>query len=186
MVSMVFELIADRPALDFVSTVAERGSTDEEKLRSPADLVEWARQAGVVDDLESVTPAQLSKAIALREAIFGLIAALINRTAPDPTERKLVNRAASRPGPVLHLDMTGRVLRSGGLGALLAALATDCLDLYDSPERHRLRWCADSKCTRPFIDRSHGQRRRWCGMKGCGDRAKAAAYRRRHRRPAEV
>jgi predicted RNA-binding Zn ribbon-like protein len=47
--------------------------------------------------------------------------------------------------------------------------------------RALLRRCDDPKCTRLFIDRSRGGRRRWCDMKGCGDRAKAAAYRRRHR-----
>ncbi|PYC65712.1 hypothetical protein C7C45_27955 [Micromonospora arborensis] len=31
--------------------------------------------------------------------------------------------------------------------------------------------------------RSRGARRRWCGMRGCGDRAKAAAYRQRRRTP---
>jgi predicted RNA-binding Zn ribbon-like protein len=186
MVRMVFQFIADRPALDFVPTVAERGTADEEKLRTPADLLEWAGQAGIVDDLRAVTRRELAEARAVREAIFGLIAALINGTAPRPSERDLVNRAAAKPRPALHLDANGTVLRTGGIDALLAALACDCLDLYDSPDRAALRWCADSRCTRPFIDRSHGQRRRWCGMKGCGDRAKAAAYRRRQRHPAHA
>ncbi|MGH1526542.1 CGNR zinc finger domain-containing protein [Leifsonia sp. L25] len=30
-------------------------------------------------------------------------------------------------------------------------------------------------CTRPFLDVSRASNRRWCGMSGCGDRAKAAA-----------
>ena len=92
-----------------------------------------------------------------------------------------VNGAAARRGPVLRLQEAGRVRRTGGLDALLAALAYDCLDLYASPDRDLLHWCADERCTRPFIDRSHGHRRRWCGMKGCGDRAKAAVYRSRKR-----
>jgi predicted RNA-binding Zn ribbon-like protein len=64
---------------------------------------------------------------------------------------------------------------------VLVVLAADCLNLFDSADRQALHWCADPSCTRPFIDRSRGHRRRWCGMKGCGDRAKAAAYRARQR-----
>jgi len=78
------------------------------------------------------------------------------------------------PTPIMEMAVTR---------AVFAFLARDCLDLFDSPDRAALRWCADAKCTRVFIDRSRGQRRRWCGMKGCGDRAKAAAYRRRQALP---
>ena len=58
---------------------------------------------------------------------------------------------------------------------------SDVIELHHGPDRALLRWCADAYCTRPFIDRSRGGRRRWCGMAGCGDRAKAAAYRMRKR-----
>ncbi len=184
MVTMGFEFIADRPALDFVATVAERGSTDEEKLQTPADLLDWARQSGVVDDLRAATPNDLEHAQAVRDAIFGLIAAMINDTQPEGADTTTVNRAASRPRPVLRIDNDGQIRRTGGLDALLAELATDCLDLFASADRASLHWCADRACTRPFIDRSRGQRRRWCGMRGCGDRAKAAAYRHRQRQAA--
>ncbi len=182
---MGFEFIADRSVLDFLPTVAERGTTDEEKLETPQDLVEWARQSGIVDDLTAVSPRQLTAARSVREAIFGLVAALIDDTPPRAGDRALVNRAAVGPGPVLILDDDGRVRRTGGFDALMAALANDCLDLHDSPDRDLLHWCADQRCTRPFLDRSRGHRRRWCGMKGCGDRAKAAAYRSRQREQAK-
>jgi predicted RNA-binding Zn ribbon-like protein len=79
------------------------------------------------------------------------------------------------------LDRTGAVRRVGGLDAALAALAADVLDLHGDADRELLSRCADPRCTRPFVDRSRGRRRRWCGMRGCGDRAKAAAYRARRR-----
>lgn len=178
---MSFEFIADRPALDFVATVSERGTTDLDALRSPADLADWVRQCGVIDDEPAVTAADLEQAKALREALFSLIAALINGTPPPHLDREIVNAAAGRPGPLLELDTLGRVRRSGDLNAVLAVLATDVVALYDSPDRDVIRWCDDNRCTRPFIDRSRGHRRRWCGMPGCGDRAKAAAYRQRQR-----
>ena len=131
-----------------------------------------------------MTPGELERARLVREAMFALIAALIDGGAPPAGARETVTAAAARPGPRPALDEHGRVHRTGGLDAVLAHLAAEVVTLHDSPDRTRLRWCADARCTRPFVDRSHGQARRWCGMKGCGDRAKAAAYRRRHRPPS--
>lgn len=183
MVSMAFEFSANRPVLDFVPTVAGRGTTNEEKLRTPADLAAWAQQSGIVDDIGAVSQDDVKHARAVREAIFRLLAALIDQEPPSPSARAVVNRAAAQPGPQLRLDEAGQLHRTGGLDALLATLAADCLDLFASPDRAALHWCADERCARPFLDRSRGHRRRWCGMRGCGDRAKAAAYRERRRSP---
>ena len=177
---MHFEFIADRPVLDLLSTIAERGTRDDEKLQSEQDLASWIEQSGIVDTAPPVTNQALERAKALREAMFRLVASLIEHQTPSATDRALVNAAAEASPPLLRLDDDG-LHRYGDVDAVLALFARDCLDLFDSPDRAALRWCADPNCTRPFIDRSRGQRRRWCGMKGCGDRAKAAAYRRRRR-----
>jgi predicted RNA-binding Zn ribbon-like protein len=173
-----FEFIADRPVLDYLSTIAERGTSDDEKLRSEQDLADWIEQSGILDTAPQVTEQTLEHGKALREAMFRLIATLINHQTASATDRTLVNAAAEASPPILRLDDNG-LHRYGDADAVFALLARDCLDLFDNPDRAALRWCADGNCTRAFIDRSRGQRRRWCGMKGCGDRAKAAAYRRR-------
>jgi predicted RNA-binding Zn ribbon-like protein len=176
-----FDFIADRPVLDFVATVAERGTAGEEKLRRPRDLAVWAREAGIVDGPVKVTADQLAHARAVREALFGLITAAIDDRRPSRADRDLVNAAASGVAPTLNLTGAGTVARRGDIASVLAALAQDGLDLYDSADADSLRRCADPHCTRVFLDRSRGGRRRWCGMKGCGDRAKAASYRQRMR-----
>jgi predicted RNA-binding Zn ribbon-like protein len=178
-----FEFIADRPVLDFVPTVSDRGTADVEKLRSGADVTAWIAASGLVDTAPVVGDADLPRVKAVREALFGLIAAVIDGRAPAPADRALVNATAAGVPPVLRLDDDG-LHRTGDLGAVLAALARDGLDLVAGPDAAFLHWCADETCTRPFLDRSRGQRRRWCGMKGCGDRAKAAAYRQRKRATA--
>lgn len=178
---MPFNFVADRPALNFIATVAERGTTDLEQLPTGDDLVRWVAQSGLTRDPLRVTAAQLEGARVLREAMFALITALIDRTPPRAVGREVVNAAAARPRPHLRLTAAGAVHRTGDLDSVLALLAEDCLALFDGPDRDNLSRCADPRCTRPFIDRSRGHRRRWCGMKGCGDRAKAAAYRQRQR-----
>jgi predicted RNA-binding Zn ribbon-like protein len=176
----MFEFIADRPVLDFLPTLAERGHADVEQLNAPGDLADWAVQAGIVDRPPRVDAAGLRRAKELREAMYRLVRALIEHGDPQEADREMVNAAAAEPLPALRLDPDG-VHRTGDTGAILAALARDLLELHDSDDRHALRRCADEHCTRPFIDRSRGMRRRWCGMRGCGDRAKAAAYRQRQR-----
>lgn len=178
---MPFEFIADHPVLDYVATLAERGTTDAEHLRQPADLASWVRQSGLLDVEPTVTSEQLTQARAVREALFGLIRARIDGRAYPPADRDLVNRAAAEPALRVELGPDGSVTRTGQVESVLALLALDCLDLLGGPDAELLHWCADTRCTRPFVDRSRGGRRRWCGMRGCGDRAKAAAYRARRR-----
>jgi predicted RNA-binding Zn ribbon-like protein len=180
----VFHFFADRPVLDFLATIAERGTTDEEKLQTPGDLADWALESGLTTDRPSVSAALLAGAIDLREAVYRLLVAVIDGVPPRPEDRALVNAAATHRRPTPHLGASGDVARSGGIEAVLAELACDCLELIAGPDRERLRRCDGARCTRLFVDRSRAGRRRWCDMKGCGDRAKAAAYRRRRRADA--
>ena len=172
--------------LDFLATIAERGTTDEEKLQRPADLAAWAAESRITTEPVAVSADQLTHAIAVREAMYRMLGALIDGTTPRVRDRDLVNAAAAHPPPTARLSRSGAVARRGTVEAVLAALAVDCIDLFDRPDRKLLRRCDDPKCTRLYIDRSRGRRRRWCGMKGCGDRAKAAAYRRRRRSAASI
>lgn len=171
----------DRPVLEFIGTVTERRTTNQETLGAPADLEARIAQSALVDTAIAVTPAQLQRARAVRESMSAVLTAAVDGTEPSAAARDAVNAAAAGSRPVRTLSEGGRVHRTGDFEAVLAALAEDCLDLLGGPDRLALRGCADPACTRLYIDRSRGQRRRWCGMKGCGDRAKAAAYRQRRR-----
>jgi predicted RNA-binding Zn ribbon-like protein len=181
---MSFEFVAANLALDFVATVAERGVTDLEWLPAGADLAGWVVEAGLLGAPPVVGERDLVAAREFREALFRLVRALTDGVAPARADRLLVNQIAAAPPPVPSVAADGRVRRRGDLAAALAAVARAGIELFDHPDRHLVRWCADSRCTRPFIDRSRGHRRRWCGMANCGDRAKAAAYRQRQRRVA--
>ncbi len=178
---MKFEFLAGRMVLDFVATVSDRGRTNVERLQSPADFTEWVALARLVDQRVTLTDAELIEVRRVREALYGLIRAVTEGREVPTRDRWLVNAAAAMNPPSVSLTSAQQVRRDGDLDAVLALLARDAVDLVDSPDRQLVRWCDDSSCTRPFLDRSRGRRRRWCGMAGCGDRAKAAAYRRRHR-----
>jgi predicted RNA-binding Zn ribbon-like protein len=177
----VFDFLADRPVLDFLATLTERGTTDEEKLRRPGDLTAWTTAAGITTTGVRVTRDQRALAVRLREAMYRTLSALIDHSAPRREDVELINAAARHPRPVPRLTRSGAVVREGAIEAVLAALACDCIEFFDGLDREHLKRCDDPKCTRLYVDRSRGHRRRWCGMQGCGNRAKAANYRRRRR-----
>jgi predicted RNA-binding Zn ribbon-like protein len=168
-------------ALDYVGTLNERFRTRVEQLSEPADLGHWLVAARVLDHPPEVSPADLEQSIALRELLFELIAREIDGRPPRLTEaeRAAINRAARPAPPVLSLTASGEVARGGDLRAGLSVVARAAIALFERTDDAQLKWCADATCTHPFLDTSRGHRRRWCGMAGCGDRAKAAAYRAR-------
>jgi len=174
---------AGRPVLDLLGTLSDRGGADVERLRTWEAVEAWARAAGVrVDDLAG-DDQDLERVRALREALYRVVTARAAGTSPPVADLRAVNQAAAGAVLTPQLETTGEVRWTGGLEGLLGSLAQDALDLLGSADLQALRECDDPQCTRLFVDRSRGGRRRWCGMKGCGDRAKAAAYRRRHRSP---
>jgi predicted RNA-binding Zn ribbon-like protein len=170
--------IAGNVALDFVGTVAERGTRDEEGLDSAATLGRWYVEAGLVDRAPQVDQSGLDRARELREHLFQVVSALLGN-APIPERSRLaLNRAASQQGPITTVDPNGRLLRRGDAAACLAAVAQAGVELVHPADGAVLKLCADDLCTHPFLDRSRAKARRWCDMETCGDRAKVRRYRR--------
>jgi predicted RNA-binding Zn ribbon-like protein len=175
--------VAGNLALDYVGTLNERFSHRVEQLRAPADFGRWLQLAGILDEPPPVSAAEFAAAIRLRELLFGVIVRQIDGTLPLLTaaERIAINDAAAAPPPVPVLSVDGGVTTRGDAAAGLSAVVREAVALFERTDGSVLKWCADDDCTHPFLDRSRGHRRRWCGMAGCGDRAKAAAYRERQR-----
>jgi predicted RNA-binding Zn ribbon-like protein len=177
--------IAGNVALDFVGTVSERGTRDEEGLDSGATLGGWYVAAGLVDRAPDVDQAALARAIELREHLHQVVVALAGHTAIPERSRRALNRAAGQQGPVSSVAPDGRRVRRGDAAACLAAVAHAGVDLVDPDDGAVLKFCADDTCTHPFLDRSRAKSRRWCDMESCGDRAKVRRYR-STRKPANA
>ena len=179
---MSFVISSGNLALDFVATVGERRTARVEHLHDESDVARWLVEAGVLDAPPATDGDTLREAVVLREALFVLVEQLLDRPGtPLPSDAlEVVNAAASHPPPIVRLRADREVERSGTWRSGLAAVARDGLALVDVGDAE-LKWCSNPTCTHPFLDRSRGHRRRWCEMSGCGDRAKAAAYRARKR-----
>lgn len=177
-----FHFKGGRPCLDLVATVGERWRRSFERLRAPGDLGRWLVESGLHELAPEASAAELEDARQLREAIDRL--ARPPRGA-DPADVALVNRWAAEPALAPQLAPGGRALgppAGDPVRGALAAVARDAVDLLSGPLADRVRECAADDCALLFVDASRPGKRRWCSMEACGNRAKAAAFRRREGR----
>lgn len=168
-------------ALDFVGTLrARRNTAPLEMLKAPGSLDSWFREAGVVDGDTGSQPADLATAVALREAIYSLIAARFANEEYNENALVVVNRVASAPPVVPQLTPAGHRLE-GGTGQALSTVARVAIDILSGSDAQLLKECGRPECTQVYLDRSRGFRREWCAMETCGNKMKSAAYRARRR-----
>jgi predicted RNA-binding Zn ribbon-like protein len=184
-------LIADDLALDFANTESGRGSpTHQNHLRDAANVADWLGHAKVlpaedadwlrakVAERADLAANLLAQAIRLRDAIHEIGAAVGRRA--NPAESALANLAA------LHAEFVARAtlapgvttcrwrwsVRASPVEAALGPIALAAVALFTEGDFHRIRECGGHACGWLFYDRSKNNRRRWCEMEVCGNRAK--------------
>lgn len=189
-----FDLSGGALCLDFANTVGDRPSSTQEHLTGYADLLAWSRQAGVIDaaqarKLERRAARQkaeakrvFDEAITLRECLYRIFSALAAGDRPKVSDIDALNRGlviVFSHRTVVEGD-DGFEWRWAGPATALDRPLWPVLDsaatLLTSGEVHRIRECHGDPCSWLFIDRSRAQRRRWCDMKVCGNRAKARRH----------
>lgn len=167
------------PALDFAATLRARRTLRFEMFAAPDRLDAWYVESGVVDAVTpAATPDDVTRAQAVREAVYALVTARRQAAPYEPAALRTLNAAAAHPAAAPQLTPTGRHTRATPAEAL-ATVARGAVELLAGPDVPLLKECANPECTRVYVDRSHGMRRHWCGMESCGNRVKAAAYRAR-------
>lgn len=169
-----------RPAVDFVNTLRDRELGGRETLRSPADLADWFRAAGLVARPIEVTAAELAGATRLRAAVDGAAFAVRAGRPIRPADLAVLNEAATAVSlaPRLATDERGRpyARTNASAAAALARIAVDAIELVTGDELARLRVCAARDCGIRFIDRSPARNRQWCSMRRCGNRSKVRRH----------
>lgn len=131
----------------------------------------------------------LSEVHRLREHVRGVTEALASRRGIPSVDMQAIQAAVSAPTGSLRLT------DSEGAAPPQLSLATDAEDLavfsfrvalsvvvfLRSPQRQRLKLCANPGCGFAFVDTSINATRRWCFMRYCGNRVKVRAFRGRKR-----
>ncbi len=178
-------------ALDFLNTGA--GPRKPDDLSAPGAALAWMTAAALLDeqDLEALgrrprdelirTEAELRR---LRDGVRGVL----ETVRPDGWAAAL---AGSRDfdrwlegddSRVFSEAPGGRFVarrrpRWRTAAPLLAVVAGTVLDLLATASPGRIRACAAPDCVQFFLDRTAANRRRWCSMQQCGNRAKVADLR---------
>ncbi len=190
-------------AFDFCNTSSGRGTqTHQEHLRTAADLLAWARHAGVLDDSKethlrrrcdadfALAARLLDRALRLRDAIYDVDVALAGGRMPGQPAIDVV------AGTHAACLAKGRLsTRDGGFGwtwdvalapeeAVLGPIAASAMAIITTADRARLKQCQGHHCGWLFLDTTKSNNRRWCEMEVCGNRAKQK--RRRGRQAADV
>ncbi|WP_350353293.1 ABATE domain-containing protein [Microbacterium sp. A8/3-1] len=178
----MFTFVSGTAAADLTATLAYRHHDQpHELLSAPDDLARWASDAGLVETGLVPTPADLERAKELREAIYRLLS--IRARGDDRLPRQavdLVNQIAASP-PLTVSWQDDKLWRTGNASQLLSSLARDALHVLETWPSDRIKVCVGDDCSRVFIDISRNASRRWCGMRECGDKSKAKAYRARRK-----
>jgi predicted RNA-binding Zn ribbon-like protein len=194
------KLLGGRLSLDYCNTVDWRTSAQpEELLTSYDDLVAWGQHTDsltreharllLTEALRRPRDARavLSRAIRLREAVYGVFLAVAHGLYPDPADLAALNAKLSDMLARSKVVQTGAGFAWEWAGAehaldrLLWPVVHDAADLLISGDLDRIRECAGTGCGWLFLDQSRNRSRRWCAMDDCGNRAKARRHYERKR-----
>ena len=184
-------LIADDLALDFANTESGRGySSHQDHLREAANVVDWLRHAKAlpaegadwlakrVSGRPDLASDLLARAVELRAAIHDAGAAL-GRGA-GPPQGALTRLSALHAQFVATAELAAGPsacrwrwsVRATPVEAALGPIALAAVRLFTEGDFSRIRECGGHACGWLFYDTSKNNRRRWCEMEVCGNRAK--------------
>jgi predicted RNA-binding Zn ribbon-like protein len=148
----------------------------------PGHASEWLEDWLAGQGLDELSPAEVERARALREAIRELLLAHNHQTParPDPDFGAL---GATADGALLTIDFAAPALvaRAAGLDGVLGGVVIACLEAMRNGTWGRLKCCRNSTCRWAFYDYSRNRSASWCSMQICGNRTKTRSYRQRRR-----
>lgn len=177
-----FRFDAGSLSLNFVATVRHRGSYPRDLLATPKALAKWYGQAGCSISAAVISDKDFGEALLVREAIYRALSSLIQDQSPASEDMVLINAAAAEPVAVPQIELPSCRIQwesTNPAAACLAEVARDAILAIGDGDRHRLKMCDSRSCRMLFADNSPANRRRWCAMSICGNRAKIKVFRER-------
>ncbi len=164
----------------FLNSVDLEDGPDE--LTDPNSLQAWLVARRLIEPNHEVAEADVKHAVALREAMRGLVGA--NSGLPVyPIDVATVNEAAVASKLRLHFGSDGRPRLEPDVSGAVGAMGRLVAALYAGMQEegwHRLKLCGSPTCRWVFYDRSKNHSSRWCTMASCGNREKARRFRTQH------
>ena len=176
-----FQFVGNDLAIDFVNTrIAHRGALIE-LLRAPVSLASWFEAAGL-EVAGGWTNAEMERVLELRQAIGEALRCKARGNAVPAGVIETINGHLAHHGQQMHLIASDEGYELAPArermshAAVLGLLAQRAAELLVSADPKTLKNCANETCVLIFKDISRGNKRRWCSMETCGNRAKAATH----------
>ena len=176
--------LGDHLALDLLNTEARVQGQTFDFWTSNQDVLRWLAQNGVAQTGKQTAPADLlQRGRELRAVVRDLVTARKQGARVDIDALNhflhphLTSLQLQRDGEG-HLVMT-RVARGDTTASLLGPVAEAAAELLAEGDFTLVRQCEHEDCVLWFYDRTKSHKRRWCSMALCGNRHKAAQFRKR-------
>jgi predicted RNA-binding Zn ribbon-like protein len=175
---------ADWPGLgdeELLIAVANTAHGEQDEFADAGSIWAWWRglSPAAAPGRHPEAPRSITMLRTLRALIRGL-ALRNNGIEPDLSRiaglDALGLRLDLRAAPSLRADPPGDLASD-----ICAATVTALLRATARPGWPRVKACRGDDCRWVFVDASRNTSRRWCAMADCGNRAKMAAFRDRHR-----
>lgn len=198
-------ILGERPSLDFVNTIDWR--LDPERSRDTltfySDLLAFVLRLNLVSietytelsERSAAAPSTAERSIADARAFRDALTSLIDTVAARPEKNQ---PGQPKPDALAIIDAARRRAHESeslvwnydrltllpqpeeeGFDLPWLLLVRDAEELLRSPQASRIRICAAEGCGWVFVDTSKNGTRRWCSMKLCGNREKAARFKAR-------
>jgi predicted RNA-binding Zn ribbon-like protein len=153
-----------------------------EQFTDPNTLKAWLVARDLLDPSDELGEPDLKHAVALREAMRGVIGA--NSGLPVyPVDVATLNEAAVASRLRMRFGMDGRPRLEPDAGGAVGAMGRLVAALYAGMQDeswHRLKLCSSPTCRWAYYDHSRNHSSRWCTMASCGNREKARRFRTQH------
>lgn len=179
-------MLGDHLAMDLLNTEARNEGLALDFWQSDADVLQWLARydiAPAVDGQPLASGELLERAKELRALARRLVTAVKQQQQPDIGElNQYLQHFYSVPQLVADSDGKLQLSRSARLdlmGSLLGPVAEAVAQLLAEGDFALVRQCEHPDCVLWFYDRTKAHKRRWCSMALCGNRHKAAQFRKR-------
>jgi predicted RNA-binding Zn ribbon-like protein len=186
-------MVGDHLAMDLLNTEASVNGETVDYWHSGDDVLTWLARHGIVPlstESQMDLDALLTRAQTLRSLVKRLIA--------ERKEDRLGDIAgldaylhAHVSAPHLARDSEGRLtltrlVRADPVASMLGTVAEAAAQLLVEGDFDLVKQCEHPECILWFYDRTKAHKRRWCSMALCGNRYKAAQFRKKASRGADT
>ena len=183
-------MVGDHLAMDLLNTEARVDGQTVDYWLSGEDVLGWLAGHGIA----SADPVDLAALLTRAKTLRSLVRRLIEERKAD----RLGDIAgldaylhAHVSAPHLARDSDGgltltRLVRADPVSSMLGAVAEAAAQLLVEGDFDLVKQCEHPECILWFYDRTKSHKRRWCSMALCGNRHKAAQFRKKAARGADT